>query len=101
MQRTPNGIFFATKIMRNPWPPEVYGSLTFRLDYPTLADRKAGRNGSKIWIHGTTKPLTPFQSNGCVVLRDSDLQHLIDLIYYLSKPLTSSVVGRGGEGPTP
>jgi murein L,D-transpeptidase YafK len=25
--RTPNGIFFATKIMRNPGPPEIYGSI--------------------------------------------------------------------------
>ena len=85
--RTPNGIFFATKIMRNPEPPEVYGSLAFPLDYPALADRKAGRNGSNIWIHGTTKPLTPFQSNGCVVLRDSDLQLLLDLIYFNKTPV--------------
>jgi murein L,D-transpeptidase YafK len=85
--RTPNGIFFATKIMHNPGPPEVYGSLAFPLDYPTLADKKAGRNGSNIWIHGTTKPLTPFQSNGCVVLRDSDLQHLLELIYFNKTPV--------------
>jgi len=85
--RTPNGIFFATRIMRNPGSPEVYGSLAFPLDYPTLSDKRAGRNGSNIWIHGTTKPLTPFQSNGCVVLRDSDLQHLIDLIFFNKTPV--------------
>lgn len=85
--RTPNGIFFATRIMRNPGPPEVYGSMAFPLDYPTLFDKRAGRNGSNIWIHGTTKPLAPFQSNGCVVLRDSDLQRLTDLIFFNKTPV--------------
>jgi murein L,D-transpeptidase YafK len=85
--KTPNGIFFVTKILRKPGPPETYGSLAFPLDYPTLADKRAGRNGYNIWIHGTTKPLTPQQSNGCVVLSDSDLKRLTDLIYFNRTPV--------------
>jgi murein L,D-transpeptidase YafK len=85
--KTPNGIFFATKILRNPGTPEVYGSFAFPLDYPSLPDIRAGRNGNNIWIHGTTKPLLPFQSNGCVVLRDNDLQRLIDIIYFNKTPV--------------
>lgn len=85
--KTPNGIFFATKILRNPGPPETYGTLAFPLDYPTLSDKRAGRNGSNIWIHGTTKPLSPLQSNGCVVLRDNDLKRLTDLIYFNKTPV--------------
>lgn len=85
--RTPNGIFFATKVLRNPGPPETYGSLAFTLDFPNIVDRKAGRNGTNIWIHATTKPLAPFQTNGCVVLRESDIHRLIDFIFINRTPI--------------
>jgi murein L,D-transpeptidase YafK len=85
--KTPNGVFFATRILRNPGSPEIYGTLAFPLDYPTLSDKRAGRNGNNIWIHGTTKPLSPMQSNGCVVLRDSDLHRLTDIIYFNKTPV--------------
>ncbi len=88
--KTPNGIFFATKILRNPGPRETYGSLAFPLDYPTLSDKIAGRDGYNIWIHGTTKKLLPSQSNGCVVLSDSDLQRLSDLIFFNKTPVVIS-----------
>lgn len=85
--KTPNGIYFATKMLRNPGPPEIYGTLAFPLDYPSLSDRRAGRNGNNIWIHGTTKPLNPLQSSGCVVLRDNDLRRLTDIIYFNKTPV--------------
>ena len=73
--------------MRNPGPSETYGSFAFPLDYPTLADKKAGRNGNNIWIHGTTKKLLPSQSNGCVVFSDSDLQRLTNIIFFNKTPV--------------
>jgi len=88
--KTPNGIFFATRILRNPGPPETYGTLAFPLDYPTLADKKAGRNGTNIWIHGTSKPIVPFQSNGCVVLNDKDIHSLANFIYLNKTPVIIS-----------
>jgi murein L,D-transpeptidase YafK len=75
--KTPSGIFFATRILYNPGPPETYGTLAFPLDYPTITDKKSGRNGTNIWIHGTIKPIVPFQSNGCVVLNDKDIHALV------------------------
>lgn len=85
--RTPNGVFFTTKILHKPGPPETYGTLAFPLDYPTLTDKRAGRNGYSIWIHGTTKPLSPLQSNGCVVLRDSDMHRLTNIIFFNKTPV--------------
>jgi murein L,D-transpeptidase YafK len=73
--------------LRNSGPRETYGSHAFPLDYPTLSDKKAGRNGNNIWIHGTTKQLLPSQSNGCVVLSDSDLQRLTDIIFFNKTPV--------------
>ena len=85
--RTPEGIFFITKIARNPGPPETYGTIALPLDYPNISDQKAGRNGTNIWIHGTTKPLVPFQSNGCVVLRDADIQRLVNYVQLNKTPV--------------
>jgi len=85
--KTPNGIFFATRILRNPGPPETYGTLAFPLDYPTVTDKKAGRNGTNIWIHGTSKPMIPFQSNGCVVLNDIDIHALAKFIQLNKTPV--------------
>ncbi|MEN6374502.1 MAG: L,D-transpeptidase [Smithella sp.] len=85
--KTPNGVYFATRMVRNPVPPETYGALAFTLDYPALPDKRAGRNGTNIWIHGTAKPLSPFQSSGCVVLRNSDLQRLDNIIFFNKTPV--------------
>jgi murein L,D-transpeptidase YafK len=88
--KTPNGIFFTTKILRNPGPPETYGSMAFPLDYPTISDKREGRNGKNIWIHGTTKSLFPKQSSGCVVLYDKDLKRLANFIYLNRTPVIIS-----------
>jgi murein L,D-transpeptidase YafK len=85
--KTPNGIFFATKMLPNPGPPEIYGSMAFPLDYPTVSDKRAGRDGHNIWIHGTTKTLLPTQSKGCVVLHDTDLKRLANFIYFNKTPV--------------
>ncbi|MFA5323803.1 MAG: L,D-transpeptidase family protein [Smithella sp.] len=89
-QKTPDGIFFATRILSNPGPPEIYGSMALPLDYPTLSDQRAGKNGNNIWIHGTTKSLLPKQSSGCVVLRDRDLKHLANFIRLNRTPVIIS-----------
>jgi murein L,D-transpeptidase YafK len=88
--KTPNGIFFTTKILQNPGPPETYGSMAFPLDYPTISDQRIGRNGNNIWIHGTTKSLLPKQSKGCVVLHDRDLKRLANFIYLNRTPVIIS-----------
>jgi len=88
--KTPNGIFFTTKILHNPGPPEIYGSMAFPLDYPTISDKRAGRDGNNIWIHGTTKPLLPKHSSGCVVLHDNDLKRLANFIYLNRTPVVIS-----------
>ncbi len=88
--KTPHGIFFATRVIQNPGAPETYGTLALPLDYPSLTDKKAGRNGTNIWIHGTVKPLTPFQSNGCVVLSDRDIHELLKYIQINKTPIIIS-----------
>ncbi|MFA6412453.1 MAG: L,D-transpeptidase family protein [Syntrophales bacterium] len=85
--KTPRGIFFATKFeqMRKPHP--AYGTMVFHLDYPNLLDKRMGKNGSNIWIHGTNKSLQPFQSNGCVVMKNKDIEALSRYMYLGKTPV--------------
>ena len=87
--KTPNGIFFTTKMLRNPVRLKFMAHWPFlwiiRL-YPTR--ERDGRQN--IWIHGTTKSLFPKQSSGCVVLHDSDLRRLANFIYLNRTPVIIS-----------
>lgn len=85
--KTPNGIFFATRFATLPDSTSTYGSMVFYLDYPNLFDKRAFRNGDNIWIHGTNKPLQPNQSNGCVALRNQDIENLSRYIYLGKTPV--------------
>ena len=55
---------------------DFYGSGAFPISYPNEWDRRHGRNGHGIWLHGTpsdTYSRAPRASNGCVVLANADL----------------------------
>ena len=85
--KTPNGIFFATRFATMPDTNSTYGSMVFYLDYPNLFDKRAGRNGDNIWIHGTNKSLQPNQSNGCVAMRNQDIENLSRFIFLGKTPI--------------
>jgi murein L,D-transpeptidase YafK len=58
---------------------EIYGAGAFPLDYPNAWDRREGRNGHGIWLHGVpddTYSRPPRASNGCVALTNEDLKAL-------------------------
>jgi len=71
--RTPEGIYFPVKFFSDEELGSIYGSMAFDLNYPNLLDKKDGKNGNNIWLHGTDKPLTPYQSNGCIALENDDI----------------------------
>ncbi len=78
--RTPEGIYFPL-YWKSSLPP-IYGIGAFPLNYPNLLDRKIlKRNGHGIWIHGTNDPnRPPHSTNGCIVLKNSYLEILRNLI---------------------
>ncbi|MCK5323449.1 MAG: L,D-transpeptidase, partial [Desulfobulbaceae bacterium] len=77
--RTPVGIYFITKIY-NDSKITIFGKRAFHLDYPNAFDLAEGRNGNGIYIHGINKPLTPKSTNGCVTLRNQDLDELVQFL---------------------
>jgi len=85
--KTPNGIFFIQRYYDNTELTSIYGPMAFHLDFPNTLDRRSGRNGTNIWIHGTNKPLQPFQSNGCVALQNKDIEQLAAFIFINKTPV--------------
>ena len=73
--KTPNGIYFNTKAYRDS-KITIFGDRAFGLNYPDAFDVLDGNRGSGIFIHGSNKTVTPFSTNGCVVLNNQDLAEL-------------------------
>jgi len=77
--RTPIGIYTVSGFKSPSELDDFYGSGAFTLTYPNEWDRRLGRNGHGIWIHGSpssTYSRTPLASEGCVVLANEDLTRL-------------------------
>jgi murein L,D-transpeptidase YafK len=72
-QRTPEGIYFIVGRKESEELNAIYGPLAYMLNYPNEEDRKAGRTGQGIWIHGTREDTTREATRGCVVLNNNDM----------------------------
>lgn len=75
-QRTPLGIYFVTEQLETTRMHEKYGVTAFPLDYPNAWDRRHGRTGDGIWIHGVdprggVRP--PLDTDGCIALPNERL----------------------------
>ncbi|MEW6221501.1 MAG: L,D-transpeptidase family protein [Thermodesulfobacteriota bacterium] len=73
--RTPEGVYFVTRSFEDS-KITVFGRRAFHLDYPNVFDQAAQRNGDGIYIHGTNRELAPNSTNGCITLRNQDLDEL-------------------------
>jgi murein L,D-transpeptidase YafK len=74
--RTPEGLYFIIGRKERSELHEQYGPMAFILNYPNDEDRRAGRTGQGIWIHGTWPDSMPYQTRGCLEISN---QHLEDL----------------------
>lgn len=89
-QKTPEGVyFFVTKYVEKHLSP-VYGVFAFPMDYPNILDRRQGRDGSAIWLHGTDKDLKPMDSNGCIALENGALTAIEPMISLDNTPIIVS-----------
>ena len=78
-QRTPLGVYFVNSHLTKDKLTDFYGSDAYPLSYPNEWDKREGRDGHGIWLHGTpsdTYSRPPRASNGCVVLANNDLKDL-------------------------
>lgn len=75
-KKTPVGVYHVTSSLPTKKLGDFYGSGAFPINYPNEWDKRQGRNGHGIWLHGTpsdTFSRPPKASDGCVVLANTDL----------------------------
>ena len=75
-QKTPIGVYYVTANLPRQRLKDFYGSGAFPISYPNEWDRRMGRNGHGIWLHGTPSAMysrPPRASDGCIVLSNPDL----------------------------
>ena len=82
---TPLGAYFFQRYIPGASLPAEYGHGAFVLNYPNFLDRKAGKAGDGIWLHGHTpsKNLgSPELQNtrGCIVVSNEALKELTGLL---------------------
>jgi murein L,D-transpeptidase YafK len=78
-QKTPIGVYHVTANLPRKKLGDFYGSGAFPINYPNEWDKRHGRNGHGIWLHGTpsdTFARPPRASDGCIVLSNVDLDFL-------------------------
>ncbi len=78
-KKTPTGVYHVTSSINPKKVGDFYGTGAFPINYPNEWDRRLGRNGHGIWLHGTpsdTFSRPPKASDGCVVLSNTDLDAL-------------------------
>ncbi len=82
-QRTPLGVYFITSFLSRAQLDRSYGNLAdlygvgaWPLSYPNEWDKREGKTGHGIWLHGSpaqTYARPPLASNGCVVLTNPEM----------------------------
>ncbi len=88
--RTPLGVYFITSQLDPSTLTDFYGVGALPINYPNELDRKRGKTGKGIWLHGTppgqfSRP--PQDSDGCVVLANPDLTRIINTVEIRSTPV--------------
>lgn len=92
-KRTPIGVYHVTSNLPRAKLGDLYGNGAYPLNYPNEWDKRQGRNGSGIWLHGTpsdTFARPPRASDGCVVLTNQDLDAVAKNLQIGSTPVIIS-----------
>ncbi len=77
--KTPEGVYFIQRIKNDRELDEKYGVGAYTLNYPNALDRKLGKTGHGIWLHGVERirySRPPLASEGCVAMPNSDIKAL-------------------------
>ncbi len=90
-QRTPLGVYFITSRLTAKQLTDFYGAGALPLNYPNEYDRRLGKTGSGIWLHGVPSDSysrSPNSTDGCVVLANDELKTILERV----QPRTTPVV---------
>ncbi len=96
-QKTPLGVYHVTGNLPRQKLTDFYGAGAFPINYPNAWDRRLGRNGHGIWVHGVpsdTYARPPRASDGCIVLSNPDL---VSVSQYMQVGVTPVIITDGIE----
>ncbi|MCP4042636.1 MAG: L,D-transpeptidase [Gammaproteobacteria bacterium] len=82
-RKTPVGVYFISSHIERKKLPDFYGAGAFPIDYPNPWDRRQGKTGYGIWLHGVpsdTYSRPPRASDGCVALANADFSAITPFI---------------------
>ncbi|MCB1032868.1 MAG: L,D-transpeptidase family protein [Acidobacteria bacterium] len=99
--KTPIGVYHVASYLPGTQLPDLYGVGAFPTTYPNPWDRRLGRTGSGIWIHGTefeTYSRPPLSSRGCLTLSNQDFLALMQDVEIGRTPV---IVSRGVDWRDP
>jgi len=89
-QRTPLGVYYITSRLEGRQLTDFYGSGALLLNYPNEHDRRQGRTGSGIWLHGVPSDSyarSPNSTDGCVALANPELRAILERVQPRSTPV--------------
>lgn len=92
-KRTPIGVYEVVSAKHKSELTDFYGAGAFPINFPNERDKRLGKTGSGIWIHGspsTTYSRPPRSSDGCVVLTNDDFESIAKYVDPGSTPIVIS-----------
>jgi murein L,D-transpeptidase YafK len=78
--KTPEGAYKIIAAKNDDELIPMYGPMAFVLNYPNDIDKKQGKTGSGIWIHGVENENREPSTKGCIVMNNRDLVKLNNYI---------------------
>jgi len=77
---TPVGVYFFLRFASGSTLPEIYGYGAYVLNYPNYLDRREGKKGGGIWIHGHSASKTIGKdipdTKGCIAVSNDALKEM-------------------------
>ena len=100
-QKTPLGVYHVTAQIPGSKLPDLYGWGAFPINYPNDWDRRAGKTGYGIWLHGVPSEnyaRAPWASDGCIALANDEIADLAKRVHPGATPV---VIAERVEWVTP
>lgn len=88
--RTPLGVYFIRSKLDGKKLDDLYGWGALPIDYPNPLDKRLGRTGSGIWIHGTPSKQysrAPQATEGCVAIANPDMREVMRTVATRTTPV--------------
>jgi len=80
-KKTPEGVYFIVGRKHRSELTNIYGPAAFISDYPNETDRREGRTGHGIWLHGSERGnIPPLFTQGCLAVANPDIIEITQIL---------------------